>query len=230
MVTPRQRRHAGTTQPAHAPQWRPSGLYLGVGVVLATAGLAWLLFAPATPSSVEERVAQTPAVATAKAAVQASTTEALSAWPIQATVPVFHEAPMPRDTRPTYEGDDDRTPDLSSYVSRGDNPTAAQVIDRLHQAGIFTGLGAFNPPGTHPQLVGLAVPEGFVLPEGYMRHSQATDDGQVIEPILMFAPNHVVLDENRQPIALPANRVVPPELAPKGMPIRQIAIPAALHS
>ena len=66
----------------------------------------------------------------------------------------------------------------------------AEVIDRLHQAGVYGGLGAFSPPGTRPPLVGLAVPEDFVLPEGYVRHYQATDDGQRIEPILMFSPDH----------------------------------------
>ncbi len=65
-----------------------------------------------------------------------------------------------------------------------------EVIDRLHQAGIRTGLGAFNPPGTRPPLIGLAVPEDFVLPPGYLRHHQATDDGQRIEAILMFDPDH----------------------------------------
>jgi hypothetical protein len=62
--------------------------------------------------------------------------------------------------------------------------------DRLHQAGVRTGLGAFNPPGTRPPLIGLAVPEDFALPPGYLRHHQATDDGQRIEAILMFDPDH----------------------------------------
>ena len=41
----------------------------------------------------------------------------------------------------------------------------AEVIDRLHQAGVQTGLGAFNQPGTRPPWIGLAVPEDFVLPK-----------------------------------------------------------------
>ena len=69
-----------------------------------------------------------------------------------------------------------------------------EVIDRLHQAGVHGGLGAFSPPGTRPPLVGLAVPEDFVLPQGYVRHYQATDDGQRIEPILMFSPDRPALD------------------------------------
>lgn len=100
-----------------------------------------------------------------------------------------------------------------------------EVIARLHQRGIRTGLGAFNPPGTSPPLVGLAVPEDFVLPKGYVRHHQATDDGQRIEAILMFAPDFQMVDANNQPVTLPANRVVPPELAPPGLPIRRIVIP-----
>lgn len=69
-----------------------------------------------------------------------------------------------------------------------------------------------------------------MLPDGYVRHHQATDDGQRIEAILMFAPDRPVLDANNQPIAVPADRVVPPELAPKGLPIRQIVIPAPIDS
>jgi hypothetical protein len=120
----------------------------------------------------------------------------------------------------------DQTPDLSDYLNKGEKPTMGEVIDRLHQAGVYTGLGAFNPPGTRPPLVGLAVPEDFVLPEGYVRHYQATDDGQRIEPILMFSPDHQFFDAAHRPIAIPRDRVVPPELAPPGLPIRRIEIPA----
>jgi len=101
-----------------------------------------------------------------------------------------------------------------------------EVIDRLHQAGVNSGLGAFSPPGTRPPLVGIAVPEDFPLPEGYVRHYQATDDGQRLEPILMFSPDHRFVDAVNQPIAIPSDRVVPPELAPPGLPIRRIVIPA----
>jgi len=71
------------------------------------------------------------------------------------------------------------------------------------------------------------VPEDFELPEGYVRHYQATDDGQRIEPILMFSPDYQFLDASRRPIAIPEDRVVPPELAPPGLPMRRIVIPAA---
>jgi hypothetical protein len=116
--------------------------------------------------------------------------------------------------------------DLASVIVPGTPvPTMGEVIEGLHKAGIRTGLGAFNPPGTSPPLVGLAVPEDFALPEGYVRHHQATDDGQPIEPILMYSPDYEFLDAAGNPVAIPADRVVPASHAPAGLPIRQIRIP-----
>ncbi|MES2956997.1 MAG: hypothetical protein V4792_02360 [Pseudomonadota bacterium] len=123
----------------------------------------------------------------------------------------------------------DLTPDIADFVNAGEKPTMREVIERLHQAGVYGGLGAFSPPGTRPPLVGLGVPEDFVLPVGYVRHYQATDDGQRIEPILMFSPDHQFLDAAGQPIAIPKDRVVPPELAPPGLPIRRIVIPVPIE-
>ncbi len=122
--------------------------------------------------------------------------------------------------------DGDPTLDLSAFVPRGQAPSISEVIEQLHNAGIYSGIGAFSPPGTSPPLVGLAVPDDFELPEGYVRHFQATDDGQRIEPILMFSPDYEFLDAKGRPIEIPETRVVPPELAPPGLPIRQIEIPA----
>lgn len=104
-------------------------------------------------------------------------------------------------------------------------PTISEWIQRLREAGINTGIAAFNPPGTRPNLVGLAVPKDFVLPKGYIRHHQTTDDGQRIEAILMFDPDHRLLGANNQPIALPKDRIVTAELAPPGFPIRKIVLP-----
>jgi hypothetical protein len=119
--------------------------------------------------------------------------------------------------------------DLSNYISPGQPvPKVEEVIDRLHKAGIYSGIGAFSPPGTSPPLVGLSVPEGFELPEGYVRHFQATDDGQRIEPILMYSPDFEFFDASGNPIAIPPNRVVPPGQAPPGLPIRLIEIPPPL--
>lgn len=117
--------------------------------------------------------------------------------------------------------------DLAHYVSPGDPaPTMVEVIGALHEAGIHEGLGAFNPPGTSPPLQGLAVPDDFELPEGYVRHHQVTDEGEPIEPILMFSPDFEFYDESGNLVELPADRVVPPELAPPGLPIVQVDIPA----
>ena len=118
--------------------------------------------------------------------------------------------------------------DLSNYVAAGQAPKMEEVIDRLHDAGIYSGLGAFNPPGTSPPMIGLAVPEDYILPEGYVRHFQATDDGQRIEPILMYSPDFDFFDSNGQQIAIPDNRVVPDNMAPPGLAIRPIRIPTPL--
>ena len=116
--------------------------------------------------------------------------------------------------------------DLANYAVPGQPaPTMGEVIAGLHKAGIRTGLGAFNPPGTSPPLVGLAVPEDYPLPEGYVRHFQATDDGQAIEPILMYSPDYEFLDAAGQAIEIPADRVVRVAQAPAGLPIRQVRIP-----
>lgn len=116
--------------------------------------------------------------------------------------------------------------DLASVIVPGTPvPSMGEVIEGLHKAGIRTGLGAFNPPGTSPPLVGLAVPEDFALPEGYVRHHQATDDGQPIEPILMYSPDYEFLDAAGNPVAIPADRVVPASHAPEGLPIRRVRIP-----
>lgn len=117
--------------------------------------------------------------------------------------------------------------DLAAYFQPGDpEPTGAEVIEALHEAGVRTGMGAFNPPGTSPPLEGLAVPANFPLPEGYVRHHQVTDEGEPIEPILMFSPDFTLFDAQGRPIAMPADRVVPPGLAPPGLPRRRVRIDA----
>lgn len=195
--------------------------YLAIALVLVVGGFTYLLMS----SSSSTDAGGDPA---ASASSPASASDMASAWPVQATVPTSDKSqpsPKAQEMREPVNGSDP-TPDLSNYVARGEKPTMNEVIDRLHQAGIHTGLGAFNPPGTRPPMVGLAVPEGFALPPGYVRHYQATDDGQRIEPILMFAPDRQIFDANNRPIDVPKDRVVTPELAPPGFPIRRIAIPA----
>jgi hypothetical protein len=195
--------------------WRPSPAYLAAALLLAVgaASLAFFLWYFARPD------AGAPA-----APVRAS---AALASPVR---PAAAQGGAQAASRPAPEGDADPTRDLRSYVMRGEKPTMNEVIKRLHEQGVYTGLGAFNPPGTNPPMAGLAVPKDFVLPPGYVRHHQVTDDGQTIEPILMFAPDFQLYDASNRPVEMPKDRVVPPELAPPGLPLRRIVIPPPIDS
>lgn len=93
-----------------------------------------------------------------------------------------------------------------------------------------SGIGLFPPPGTDPIKVGIVVPDDFELPEGYLRHYQVMDDGRDLEPILLFHPDYELLDAAGRPIPLPENHVVPPELAPPGLPIRMLEVPQPLDA
>ena len=213
--------------PRHEPRndrWGPAIGFLAIAIALVVGALAggWSSLvsataevdaasAPAAPASGPPRQ-----VATAAASVPARVTPAGAP-----AAPAAVSPQIPRHRDPNG----DQTPDIADYINAGEKPTMNEVIERLHQAGVHTGLGAFNPPGTKPPLIGLAVPEDFPLPPGYVRHYQATDDGQRIEPILMFAPDYQATTPDGQPVAMPANRVVPPELAPPGLPIRRIVVP-----
>ena len=88
-----------------------------------------------------------------------------------------------------------------------------------------SGIGVFPPPGTDPPKIGIIVPEGFELPEGYVRHYQVTDDGQALPPILMFHPDYDWVDATGAHVEATGNGVVPPELAPPGMPIEMLELP-----
>ena len=209
--------------------WRKSMCYLAIVLGIAACGLTFLLLSPSSPMSVIAETAKPPSTP------DAARGTFFAWWPGQAKVssdvsPGASAGPEVReaDSNPTREADNDPN-DLSNFVARGINITMNEVIEYLHQLGIYTGLGAFNPPGTRPPLIGLAVPDYFVLPEGYVRHHQATDDGQRIEPILMFAPDFQIFDSENQPIEMPKDRVVTPELAPPGFPIRRIVIPAPIE-
>lgn len=216
---PKSGKPAGKERP-----WRPSPIYLALATAILGIVFASLLFwsrAPIAVGAADEQRAPAGAADTAAAApVAASDSVAVAASRPAGTAPRAPQIARMRDPN------GDLTPDISDYVNKGEKPTMPEVIDRLHQAGVQSGLGAFSPPGTRPPLIGLAVPDDFVLPEGYVRHHQATDDGQRIEPILMFSPDHQFFDAEHRPIAIPKDRVVPPELAPPGLPIRRIVIPA----
>ena len=88
-----------------------------------------------------------------------------------------------------------------------------------------TGIALFPPRGSDPVRVGLVVPDGFELPEGFARHYQVTDDGQELPPILIVHPDYELLDAHGRPVPRPEGGVVPPELAPAGMPIHELVVP-----
>jgi hypothetical protein len=222
-------RSGPTEEVAGHRTWRPSRGYLVLALAIVAGGLtyAWLSAPTAVP------VVATPAALPAAPEPRpASSAPALTAAP---SAPVAPPALAASATVPSQQisrmrdPNGDQTPDLSDFVNAGEKPTMGEVIDRLHQAGVHSGLGAFSPPGTRPPLVGLAVPDDFVLPEGYVRHHQTTDDGQNIEAILMFSPDRPPVDAANRPIPIPKDRVVPPELAPPGLPIRRIVIPAPVE-
>ena len=193
-------------------------VYIVIALVLAIGGLVYLLMSSPSSNDITDNAAKP----TTPVKFPNSANGSVSSWPPPSPT-------VAQDTKPRAPDGVDPTRDLTSYVARGEKPTVAEVIDRLHQAGVYSGIGAFNPPGTRPAMIGLAVPEDFVLPKGYVRHHQATDDGQRIEAILMFAPDYQPLDANNQPIEVPKNRVVPPELAPAGLPIRRITLPTPIE-
>src|SRR5881394_2586035 len=99
---------------------------------------------------------------------------------------------------------------------------AKDVIPGLIASGETGGIAVFPLPGTKPVKRGIVVPEDFALPEGYVRHYQMTDDGRPLPPILMFHRDYQFVDERGAPVPLPEDRVVPPDMAPAGLPIRML--------
>ena len=226
-MKPQRRTAAPPAAPGRSDDgWGPSpGLLL---LALAAVVALPLLWAWASPDA--DTMPAPPPVPPQAAA---TATPVAAAMPVPPATPLRPVAmggatpsPAPPPAMRTRDQDGDLTPDLADYLNPGEKPTMAEVIARLHANGVHSGLGAFQPPGTRPPLIGLAVPEDFVLPEGYVRHHQATDDGQRIEAILMFSPDFQWVDAAGRPVALPPDRVVPPELAPPGLPIRRIVVPA----
>ena len=188
---------------------RGARLWVATGVIAIAASFAWWVLAPNAPHPTAGVVALTEGNDTTQHVTESSRRASPSA------------AASIDDPSPSRHDPDD----LASHFQPGDpEPTGAEVIEALHGLGIRSGLGAFNPPGTSPPLEGLAVPDNFNLPPGYLRHHQVTDEGVPIEPILMFSPDFTLYDANGRPIAMPANRVVPPELAPPGMPLRRVRV------
>jgi hypothetical protein len=223
---------ADRSPPRLTAGWGPSLGFLALALGLVAGLLIWgwqtLVDAPA------DQPAQVVVAASAASRMPLPSADAPTpqAAALPATVaPVAGVRPEPAAVPRIWrqrDPDGDQTPDLADYVNQGERPGMAEVIARLQAAGVHSGLGAFSPPGTRPPLLGLAVPEDFVLPPGYVRHYQVTDDGQRIEPILMYSPDRPPLDAQGRPLPTPADRVVPAAQAPAGLALRQIVLPPPL--
>jgi hypothetical protein len=106
-------------------------------------------------------------------------------------------------------------------------PSRDDVPFSLGRPGVKSGIELFPAPGTKPTKIGIVVPDDFELPEGYVRHFQATDDGELLPAVLLFHPDYEWVDDVGNVIELPADRVVPPELAPPGLPIQMLELQSA---
>jgi hypothetical protein len=104
---------------------------------------------------------------------------------------------------------------------------AADYIAALRESGETGGLAVFSPPGTRPAQTGVIVPDDYQLPEGFARHYQSSDDGGQYAAVLTLSPDYELIDENGDPIPLPQDRIVPPELAPPDLPLRMLEVPTA---
>jgi hypothetical protein len=191
-------------------------------VVVATV-VAWFVLRSAAPRAeapAARAVPQDGAVAEARATAPASTAPAQPA-----TAPAKSPPIARRRTAPT--GPAPGTPPPAGAAGGAPTLDAAPVIKALQAAGETEGIAAFGVPGTDPPKSGIIVPDDFELPEGYVRHHQVTDEGEQLPAILMFHPDYEFVDEHGAAVAVPADRIVPPEMAPPGLAIRMLEVPRA---
>lgn len=132
-------------------------------------------------------------------------------------VPVRRRTPDADVTPPPAA---DVAPEAGDAAATPADATAAEAGDER------SGIALFPPPGTDPLKPGILVPEDYPLPEGYVRHYQATDTGQRVPAILMFHPDYDFFDAKGNRIEIPEDRIVPRELAPPGMPVEMLTPPA----
>ena len=205
------RRRADGVTIAPAPGSRKSILALAVAAGLAALAIAILvLSARNAPAPANEAIQVANADAdTAPASAPAQPTR--RAHPVPTRVPGAAPAPPP-EVEPAAD------------APSAEAPEESEASEPLNLAP--SGIGLFPPPGTDPIKVGIIVPEGFELPEGYVRHYQVTDDGKDMPPILMFHPDYDWVDEAGNHIDVSQDRVVPPDLVPEGMPIEYLEPPA----
>ena len=138
--------------------------------------------------------------------------------PVRAAVAVAEPVAPPRPAR-------EPAPSSAQAAAPASEGAPAEEAPMFGTGAPGEGIAVFPPPGTKPIKGGILVPEDFELPPGYVRHYQATDDGQRVPAILMFHPDYHPVDEHGVPIPLPADRIVPADMAPPGMPIEMLQPP-----
>ncbi len=148
--------------------------------------------------------------------------------PVVAQAPEAAEAPPPRPLSKRAREPQPARAEPESPPAPEDPPLPAAPPEREDPPVGYgppgTGIALFPPPGTVPALRGIVVPDDFPLPEGYVRHHQVSDDGEALPAILMFHPDYRWVDAKGEPIEIPADRVVPPELAPPGLPVQMLEL------
>jgi hypothetical protein len=147
----------------------------------------------------------------------AAVTRIPGARPVRRTLPDRPVAPPPPAEGTGASGDAGATGATGQAADAAANAAA--------EAEAPSGIQLFPPPGTKPPRPGIVVPPDFELPPGYVRHFQTTDDGEQLAPILMFHPDFDWVDGAGRPLQLPADRIVPPDLAPPGLTIRMLEVP-----
>jgi len=185
--------------------------------VLAVGLLGALLFLAVRPAPDGEQPAAEP-VAVPRRAVAASDVRPPAAPVVEPHRPRPVPPAVPAAVPPAAA--EAAAPDDASEPPSKEDPVFGEA-----KPGERSGIALFPPPGTKPIKRGILVPDDFELPPGYVRHYQATDDGERVPAILMFHPDYHPVDAHGDPIALPADRVVPPEMAPPGMPIEMLELP-----
>jgi hypothetical protein len=146
-----------------------------------------------------------------------------------------NDAPAPRPAAPAIEphrrapaippAANSEPPPASAPVAAAEPPEKEDPVFGKAEPAQPSGIALFPPPGTKPIKRGVLVPDDFELPPGYVRHYQATDDGERVPAILMFHPDYHPVDADGHPIPLPADRVVPPDQVPAGMPVQMLELP-----
>jgi hypothetical protein len=184
---------------------------LALAVVALAAAVALVLQArPPAPASPD--VASAPAPRVAEPAPPPVAAAAAGVPPERATAAGTRPRVVPR--RMSDEA-------LLAALQRAE---ARGTID-VGAPGDTGGIAAFPPPGTKPVKRGIVVPDDFELPPGYVRHFQTLDDGRQLPAVLMFHPDFELVDASGRIVPLPADRLVPPELAPEGLAIDILDVP-----